>query len=736
MSENAVKPEILNEENINKGEGGENKENKSYGVILKDTFKSIFKYIRYFLKTTVNPFGALAFISGLVFILGYITFDKLGYDVGNTGYLILFLYLMTIAVGVTPIRIAFLNKQRKESDPAVMGKFTAEILARQDVPVLMCTKEGIIVWMNKSFQQTVGSDNFRLKGQHMKTVISYAPEVLLNLEKFPDGVDVVLGEKNYKVKGYSIINAVPVKDGGKNKEKKIKALEEVKEIEYLAFVFSDVTEAVQARKAMIAERTLIANIKIDNLEDLLQFVEGNYKEVYSQVDAILRKWADSVNGFIKEYQRDKYIFLFDAKYLDGFAENQFSVLDEVRTIRVGESHTPVTISIGVSDPMGSLEERLKSAGAYLDTALQRGGDQAVVKMGEKICYYGGVTKTVQKRTKTRARVIATEVGGLIKNSSNIIIMGHKNADYDSFGACIGMAILVRSFGKECKIVINEQDPNLSKCIVKAKSIPGFENVFTDSFKAQELIRSDSLLIIVDVNNPYQFESKDIYENSHKTVFVDHHRLASKFENEPEISYIEPSASSTCELITELLEQTLGDSQISKEEAELLYAGIALDTKKFTVNSGTKTFSAAMYLRNCGADPMAVNQQLFATDITELTRLAGFEHKVKIYRSVTAISVNEMEDLTMEDDKYAAMAADKMLALEGVKASFTLCMINGCVRVKARSNGSINVQLIIEQLGGGGHFDQAATVMSGIDLEGACNLLKEAIDKSFEINPEK
>lgn len=674
------------------------------------------KRILYLIKTTVNPFGILSFATGITVMIVYMVLANFDYDPLNSGYMVLLLYLCIILVGSVIIRFIDERKKAKNHYTAVDGSFTAEILARQDIPVLMCTKDGKIIWMNKSFQTALRADNMQFKGQPLSSVISYAPEVLLNADKFPDGVDGVIENRTYKVKGYNIT----AKNGN----------------EYLALVWIDRTEVNELIEKMDSERTLIANIKIDNLEDLLQFVEGSYREVYSQVDTILSEWADSVNGFIKEYQSDRYIFLFDAKYLEQFTEEKFSILEKIREIRVGESRTPVTVSIGISDPQGSLEERLKSAAAYLDTALQRGGDQAVVKIGDKISYYGGVTKTVQKRTKIRARVIAGEVLSLIDSSSNVLIMGHKNADYDSFGSCVGMGIIARMRGADCKIIINEQDPNLSKCIDKAKKIQGFENIFTDGITAQDLIRSDSLLIIVDANNPYQFESRDVFENSHKVVFIDHHRLASKFEVEPAISYIEPSASSACELITELIEQILPEGGLSKDEAELLYAGIALDTKKFTVNSGTKTFSAAMYLRNCGADPMAVNQQLFATDLTELTQLSGFERKIKIYRTVTAISVNEKDSLTPEDDKYAAMAADKLLTLEGVKASFTICKINDCIRVKARSNGSVNVQLIIEKLGGGGHFDQAATVIGGSDFEEVCTKLKEAIDTVLDsISPE-
>ena len=664
-----------------------------------EKIKCFFKRVR----NIIGPFGFVSSISAIFIIIATVLFIKAGYAHEKVGYMMLFVFFCANILGV--LIISFLRERSEDEEED--ENLTVDTLSKIDLPLIVCKSDGSIFWANKTFQDISDKTNAELRSTSLASIISYQPEVILNADKYPDGVDGTLGGRQYKVKGFKSAN------------------------DSLVLLWYDRSEINELIERFNSERTLVASIMIDNLSDLIQFTDGNYREALSQIDKILNEWAESVGGFIKEYQRERYIFLFDAKHLNDFASKRFDILEKVREVTIGERRSPVTISMGISDPVGSLEDRLRSASAHLDTALQRGGDQVVVKIDEKVMFYGGITKTVQKRTKIRARIIAEQLTSYMSAASNVIIMGHKNADYDCFGACIAVGKIAKLCNIPAKIVINENDPNLNKCLEKARSMDDYRDIFIDKANAQDLIRSDTLLIIVDVNNIYQFEAPELFENSHKTIFLDHHRLASSFDDHEEVvlKYIDPSASSTCELLTEFLEHLFaeGENELTKGEAEFLYAGIALDTKKFTVNSGTKTFSAAMYLRDCGADPMNVNKELFATDLTELTVVSGFEHKLKIYRGITVISVNEKTDLTHDDDKFAAIAADKLLTLEGVSASFTLCMIDGKVRIKARSNGELNVQLVLEKLGGGGHFDQAATVLGGVTLEEACNMLKNAID---------
>jgi c-di-AMP phosphodiesterase-like protein len=402
---------------------------------------------------------------------------------------------------------------------------------------------------------------------------------------------------------------------------------------------------------------------------------------------------------------------------------------------VGVSNVPVTVSIGIGVVDGGIDEKTAASMSALETALQRGGDQAVVKSDKGMDIYGGKTKTVQKKTKVRARVVAAELTDMICKSHNVLIMGHRFADFDAFGACIGIAKLCRVAGVEYNIVCKKDDPNLKKCFEKALNIPEVSaDVFVDGATAQDRLRSDTLLVIVDVNNPQQFESAELAANAVTVVCIDHHRKTGEFAVQPVISYIEPSASSSCELVADMLEQSLPVGSLSRDEAELMLAGIVLDTKKYEINTGTKTFGAAQFLKSEGADPGTV-QELFITDFEDYKREVGFGVKVTVYRDKYAISVNENTDDDPANRIAAAKAADKLLSVEGVQASFAVCKIGQTVRISGRSSGRINVQLIMEKMGGGGRFDAAATEVKTAVLTEALEQLKKAVDL-YEAENEK
>ena len=338
---------------------------------------------------------------------------------------------------------------------------------------------------------------------------------------------------------------------------------------------------------------------------------------------------------------------------------------------------------------------------------------------------------MQKRTKVRARVIANELASLISKSQNVLIMGHRAADFDCIGACLGIARLCSFCGVPFHIVVNPKDPNFAKCYQRIQDVTEYQRstVFCNAAEAQELIGSETLTVIVDVNNKVQLEAPAVEEISHRTVYIDHHRKTAEFEEAPLISYIEPSASSACELVAEILEQSIPNGMLTKEEADILYAGILLDTKQFTRNTGVRTFSAALYLRGEGASPTDA-QTLFRSCLNDFISEAKFESNVVIYRKMLAISCNDEADNTASDRIAAAKAADKLLTVEGVKASFALCRIDDTVHISARSNGEINVQLILEKIEGGGHFDAAATQLPG-SMNDVLTRLKDAIDQYFK-----
>ncbi len=598
----------------------------------------------------------------------------------------------------------------------LLGNITLDFILKLYLPVVICDESGKIIWYNGAF---TGAANPRevMYAKYIDSVVDVTIDRILEETvsspedvTYPDGVEAVANDRVFRIKGYKMTSQ------GKN---------------YVITVWNERTEQKQLAKRFSDEETIIAYVMIDNLDELMQFVQEKYRAAAAKVESILKDWADSVGGILKEYERDKFIFLFEARYLDEFIEKKFDVLDRIREVRIGEGSMPVTVSMGISRVKGSLADKDRDAHSSLDLALQRGGDQVVVKNTHNTEFYGGRTKTVQKRTKVRARVIANQLSLCMAKASNVLIMGHKNPDYDSIGACVGIARLAMFCGVKANIVINKDDANIKSAIARVSPLPEYADIFVDSATGQDMICSDTLLIIVDVNNPAQFEAPDIADNVGMIAIIDHHRKTGDYKREPAISYIEPSASSTCELVAEMLEQALPIGGLHREEADTLYSGMLLDTKQFSRNTGVRTFSAALYLRSEGANPTEV-QWFFKSDLEDFMREAKFSMNVVTYRQMFAISMSD-SDGTPQDRVAAAKAADKLLSVSGVMASFALVQIDDSVHISARSSGNVNVQLILEKMGGGGYYEAAGAFLKDVSMTSALTALKDAIDDYMKKN---
>ena len=592
----------------------------------------------------------------------------------------------------------------------ILGNITLDFILRLYLPVVICDEGGKIIWYNSAFTK-VANPREVLYTKYIDNLADVTVDEILNdtvsdLDEVegPDGVETVAYDRVFRIKGYKISSQ------GKD---------------YIITVWNERTELRQLAKRLSEEETVIAYVMIDNLDELMQFVQEKYRSAAAQVEGILKEWADSVGGILKEYERDKFIFLFESRYLDEFIANKFDVLDRIREVRIGEGSMPVTVSIGISRVKGTLADKDRDAHSSLDLALQRGGDQVVVKNAHNTEFFGGRTKTVQKRTKVRARVIANQLSLSMAKSSNVLIMGHRNPDYDSIGACVGIARLAMFCGVKANIVVNRDDENIKAAISRVATLPEYSDIFVDSITGQDMITSSTLLVIVDVNNPAQYESGDIADNVAAVAIIDHHRKTAEFKREPLISYIEPSASSASELVSEMLEQALSIGDLHREEADVLYAGMLLDTKQFSRNTGVRTFSAALYLRSEGANPSEV-EKFFKSGLDDFMREAKFSMNVITYRQMFAISMSD-SDGNFADRVAAAKAADKLLSVSGVMASFALVEVEGSVHISARSAGNINVQLILEKIGGGGYYEAAGALLKDMSMTAALTSLKEAID---------
>ncbi len=519
-----------------------------------------------------------------------------------------------------------------------------------------------------------------------------------------------IGERKFRIECY------PVSSKGKT---------------YYMLVFHDITELSAIAAEHRNQHTVVGYIVVDNLEEIAQYVKVSYADETRKIGKILDEWASDMGGVLCEYENNKFLLLFTQEMLSECIRNKFNILSAVHQIEIGDAHIPLTVSMGIATTGATLEERKHDAMVSLDMALQRGGDQVVLKNTNGIFYFGAKTKTLQKRTRGHGKIIYAKLAALISNSSNVLVMGHKSPDFDSIGACVGMTTLIRNMFPDMnvKIVIDTNSENFIASTSRLTAFADYKDTFIDGVSALEYNSAHTLLIIVDANNMAILESPELAKNAFKIAIVDHHIKKEEFEYEPELAYIDPSASSTCELIAEMLEETLPADISFKEEAHVMMSGIMLDTKNFTRTVGMRTFAAALYLKNAGADP-EYSRTFFEQNFEDYLSEAHFGSTAKIYRGCIAIAC----DVTPEGANgriLAAKASDKLLAIKNVRAAFALILVGDDVQISARSDGSINVQLIAEQLGGGGHFDMAGAAIKQSSLEDAEIHLCEAIDTYFE-----
>ncbi len=498
--------------------------------------------------------------------------------------------------------------------------------------------------------------------------------------------------------------------------------------QYYMLVFRDATELSLMADLYHDNLTAIAYIVLDNLEEIAQYVKVSYQSEARQVETILKDFAAEMGGMIREYDRNKYVLLLSRQMLSDCIKTKFDILDKVREIHIGDENLPITISMGIATTGETMAQRERDALVALDMALQRGGDQVVLKNESGNFFFGGRTKSQQKRTRGHSRIIANRLCAMISSSSNVIVMGHANPDFDSIGACIGIASLARHLGVDVKIVADTESENFKACTARLLDLADYKNLFVDGVIGLGESSFGTLLIVVDANNFSILEAPEIAKNSFKTAVLDHHIKKEEFENEPQLSYIDPSASSACELVTEILEQTLPVGTLRKEEANVMMAGIMVDTKNFTRTVGTRTFAAALYLRGAGASPEYA-RTFFEEAFEDYRAEAEFGAKAQIYHD--EIAITSIEGTGSAGDRIAAAkASDKLLTVRGVNAAFAMIRIGSTVHISARSNGSINVQLILEKIGGGGHFDVAGAAIANSELEEAKQLLLGAIDTYF------
>ena len=584
-------------------------------------------------------------------------------------------------------------------------------LINSPLPTLVFRPDtGEIIWSNESFLQLAGVREHLFEMRLSEAVPDFQVQWLLSgKQESPERVEL----NNHRFRVYGSL----VRSRNRTGVQSLVA----------TTYWVETTEADHLREVYEASRPVAAILMLDNYEDLMKACEDTQRSaVLAQIDEKLQIWANAGQGILLKTDRNHYLFLFEEQYFQHFVDEKFSILDTVRAIRVAENIHP-TLSIGIGKDSPSIPELYKNAKLSLEMALSRGGDQAVVRNQVDFAFYGGRTKATEKRTKVKSRVMANAFRELIADAGEVYIMGHSFADMDAVGAAAGICCAARKRGKQARIVIDREHTAAETLIARLDALPEYSGVFHTPAEAFLQMRADTLLVVVDTNRPDMVENPQLLESCNRVAVIDHHRRAATYIENAAFNFHEPYASSASELVTELLQYLVEPTDLLREEAGALLAGIVLDTKHFTQRTGGRTFEAAAFLRRSGADTAEV-QRLFQGDLKDMVTKYDIIRRAEMYRSNIAVSVVEESGV---DRVAAAQAADDLLTLKGVQASFVIYAAEGAVLMSARSLGEINVQVILEALGGGGNSTTAGARIEDTDPESVRQQLIGVLDAYFE-----
>jgi c-di-AMP phosphodiesterase-like protein len=596
-----------------------------------------------------------------------------------------------------------------ESVTCNMDTATKDTMVNAPLPMVIFRPENDeVIWSNDRFLQITGEREHMFDTKITAAVPDFSSRWLME-GKTECPTEVLLGDRRFMVFGH----LVRTEDSGARG--------------YLATTYwVDVTDLAQVRDEYYAGRPVVAILTLDNYEELMKGVTDNEKSaMLSAVDQRLNQWITPAQGLFCKYDRDRYLFVFEERFLPQFQEGKFSVLDAVHQV-VNTKGIPASLSIGIGKDADSLQELFQYASLSVEMALSRGGDQAVIKNKFNFEFFGGRTKELEKRTKVKSRVMANALGELVADASRVFVMGHKYPDLDCIGAASGICAVARKKGTPVHIVKEPGVNPASDMTERLGALPEYRNVFLTPQDAIVMADSSAVLVVVDTNRPEQVVSVELLEAIHKVAVIDHHRRAATYIADAALNFHEPYASSASELVTELLQYLLEPANLLKTEAEALLAGMVLDTKQFTMRTGSRTFEAAAFLRRCGADTGDV-KKLFQNDLEGTIARYDIIQNARMYRDDIAVA---RVDHTV-GRITAAQAADELLNISGIDTSFVLFPDGDRVIISARSMGDTNVQVILEKLGGGGNAATAGAQVPGKSVDEVTRQLLRAIDQYFE-----
>lgn len=603
------------------------------------------------------------------------------------------------------------------------GQIQRKLLRELDIPYALLDDSGRVIWTNLAFENVIHQP----KGYN-RSITALFPTI--TRDKLPDdsGLDEAQYELHYEECEYvAKFRKISLKEMAEHSD-----MIEAEDYDgYLIAVYLFDETALQIALQEVDDQSLAAGmIYLDNYEEALESVEEVRRSLLiALIDRKINKYISALDGISKKLEKDKYLVILRKKAITQLQETRFDLLEEVKTVNIG-NEMAVTISIGIGLNGLTYAQNYEFSRNAIDLALGRGGDQAVIKTPDSITYYGGKSQQVEKNTRVKARVKAHALREIITAKDRVLVMGHRMPDVDSFGSAVGIYRIARALDRKANIVLTESTSAIQPLVDLFKGNPDYEeDMIITGPQALELAENNAVLVVVDVNRPSITECPDLLRYCKSVVVLDHHRAGTETIENATLSYVEPYASSACEMVSEVLQYISDGIKIRPEEADSMYSGIMVDTNNFVTKTGVRTFEAAAYLRRSGADVTRV-RKLFREDALEYKARADAVSQAEIYRQAFAISICTAEDLP-SPTVIGAQAANELLNIKGIKASFVLTDYQGKIYVSARSIDEVNVQIIMERMGGGGHMNIAACQMEGTGIVEAIGILKRTLDDMLD-----
>ena len=601
------------------------------------------------------------------------------------------------------------------------GTVQKQLLNDFEIPYALLDYNSRFLWMNEKFTEITGKDKSYHKS--VTTVFPSLTKDILQKSEAVESVNVMLDDRNYRISMKRIYFDSVTKDSA------IVAINDTDEYLTAIYLF-DETELNRYIRENEEQKLVAGLIYIDNYEEALDSIEDVKRSLLiALVDRKVNKYFTEIDALVRKIEKDKYFVVFKYKYLEQLSADKFKPIEDVKSIKVG-NEMAITLSIGVGAGGVSYTQNYEYARMGIDLALGRGGDQVVVKEGEEVTYYGGKAKQVERNTRVKARVKAHALREIIESREHVVIMGHTISDVDSLGAAIGVYCAARVLGKKAQIVLNEVTTSLRplvECFTEEKGYPA--DLFIKNEEALLITNKNTLVMVVDTNRPSYTECPELLNRTDTICVFDHHRQNSEVIENPVLSYIEPYASSACEMIAEVLQYFSENIKLEPSEADCIYAGILIDTNNFMTKTGVRTFEAAAYLRRAGAEVTRVRKML-RNDMAAYKARAEAVRHAEVYRGAFAISVCPADNIE-SPTIVGAQAANELLNIVGIKASFVLTEYQGKIYISSRSIDEINVQLIMERVGGGGHLNVAGAQLTNCTIQEAKRMIQDTIDEMIK-----